>query len=50
MLRRNKWIYKMAHCVSALAILITASNVNAACVFFMHQEKLPYNSKKLRKF
>lgn len=36
--------------LAALAIFVTAANVNSACIFITHQPELPQNAKKLRKF
>ena len=36
--------------IANLSMLITISNVNTACHFLTHQEKLPEKTKKLRKF
>lgn len=36
--------------LAALAISVTALNANSACVFIMHQDKLPEEAKYLRKF
>lgn len=43
-------IAKLGSVVAALAVMITTVNVNSACVWFTHQEKLPVDAKKLRKF
>lgn len=36
--------------IASLALVITAINVNTACMFAGHQPKLPEGSEKLRKF
>lgn len=36
--------------LAALAIVVTSMNANSACVCIMHQDKLPEDAKKLRKF
>ena len=46
----KKTIMKIGGLVASLALMITAMTVNSACIFIIHQEKLPENSKKLRKF
>lgn len=35
---------------AALALCVTTLTANSTCVFCMHQEEMPVNSKKLRKF
>lgn len=46
----NKHIWKLGSCVAAMAVMVTAATANSACVWFSHQEKLPEEAKKLRKF
>ena len=41
---------KYAHVLAALALLVTTVISNTTCCFIMHQEPLPENAKKLRKF
>ncbi|MEG1994511.1 MAG: cyclic lactone autoinducer peptide [Oscillospiraceae bacterium] len=41
---------KLSATFASLALLVTALNVNTACMYFTHQEKLPMNASKLRKF
>lgn len=36
--------------IAATAKMATSANVNSACMFFVHQPKLPEGAKKLRKF
>jgi len=36
--------------VAALALTVTATNMNRCCWFIFEQDKLPDNAKKLRKF
>lgn len=36
--------------LAALAIAVTTLNENSACVFIMHQDLLPEEAKRLRKF
>ena len=36
--------------VASTALAITAMNVNSACIFVIHQPKLPKDASKLRKF
>ncbi|MBR3770748.1 MAG: cyclic lactone autoinducer peptide [Clostridium sp.] len=35
--------------ISKMALQVTKSNVNSACVFFIYQPKLPKAAKKLQK-
>lgn len=35
---------------AALALFVTVTNVNSACMYISHQPELPQNAKKLRKF
>ena len=46
----SKYAVKFGGCIAALAMMVTAATVNSACVWFTHQEKLPEEAKKLRKF
>lgn len=46
----KKFIQKYGSFLAMLAILVTTMNENAACVFIMHQDSLPEEAKKLRKF
>lgn len=46
----SKYGVKFGGCIAALAMMVTAATVNSACVWFTHQEKLPEEAKKLRKF
>lgn len=46
----SKNIAKIGSIVAALAVMMTTVNVNSACTWFTHQEKLPVDAKKLRKF
>jgi len=41
---------KFAGVVAALALMVTAANVNTACVLVIHQPKLPEGAEKLRRF
>lgn len=36
--------------IAALAMLMTAMTVNSTCIYLTHQEELPHDAKKLRKF
>lgn len=46
----KKFLLKYGSYVAALALLITSMTENSACIFYMHQSKLPESAKKLRKF
>ncbi len=46
----KKHIWKLGSCAAALAVMMTAITANSACVWFTHQEELPEEAKKLRKF
>ena len=41
---------KYSGVIAALALLITVSSANRACVFVAHQPKMPEGAEKLRKF
>lgn len=43
-------LLKLSGIVASLALVITAFNVNSACVFLVHQPELPDEAKKLSKF
>jgi len=49
-MKMKKFILKYGSFVAALALLVTTMTENSACIFYMHQEKLPESAKKLRKF
>lgn len=42
-------IYKFGSAIAALALTVTAFNVNSGCMFLMHQPKLPEGAEKLSK-
>lgn len=46
----KKFITRYSSWLAAFAMVVTTATVNSACIFFMHQEKLPDTAKKLRKF
>jgi len=48
--KNGKWMYKLGSVVASLALMVTALNVNTACVYIAHQPKLPDSAKRLRKF
>jgi hypothetical protein len=41
---------KFAGIVAALALMVTAANMNATCMVVMHQPQMPEGAEKLRKF
>lgn len=43
----NKLLGKV---VAEAAKKVTTANVNSACIYLLHQPKLPKEAKKLRKF
>ena len=45
----NKIMHKIGGSVAALAMMVTALNVNSACMFLIHQPKLPDGAEKLSK-
>jgi len=46
----KKIILRVSGLIACFALAITAMNVNAACIFIIHQPKMPENSLRLRKF
>lgn len=46
----NKLIMKYGGMLAALALVVTTLTANSACIFYTHQEPLPADAKKLRKF
>lgn len=45
----KKYMLKFSKCLAALALMITALNVNTTCLFAAHQPKLPSGANGLRK-
>jgi len=45
----NKFIAKYAGVIAALALMVTAVNVNHICMFVMHQPEMPEGAEKLRR-
>ena len=41
---------KFYRVIAVMALMVTTLNANTACVFVMHQPKLPEGADKLRKF
>lgn len=46
----KKLVTKFSAAAAGLALMITALNVNTACMFVMHQPKLPKGAEKLSKY
>jgi len=46
----KKYVIKFGTILAGFALMITALNVNSACLFVAHQPKLPTGAGKLRKF
>ena len=46
----KKLFQKCSGFLAALAIVVTTMNANTTCVFIMHQDSLPEEAKRLRKF
>lgn len=50
MLMMKKYMLKFSKCLAALALMITAMNVNTTCLFAVHQPVIPSRANKLRRF
>lgn len=46
----NKFLVKFGSTVAALALMVTACNVNTACCWISHQPEMPQGAEKLKKF
>lgn len=46
----KKFITKYGSWLASMALVVTAFTANSACIFFMHQDKLPESAKRLRRF
>lgn len=46
----KKFIFKFSGLFAALALCVTTLTANSTCFYCAHQEKMPADSKKLRKF
>jgi cyclic lactone autoinducer peptide len=46
----KNFLVKFAGIFAALALMVTAANVNATCMIMIHQPKLPEGAEKLRRF
>lgn len=53
MIKMIKFVKKIAFrfggTIAALAVMITAVNVNSCCAWFTYQEKMPESAMRLRK-
>ena len=41
--------YRIGTAVAAMALMVTALNVNTTCIWLSHQPKLPQGADKLKK-
>lgn len=48
--KNKNWLLTIGSVIPAIALVITTFNVNTTCTWIVHQDKLPKNAKKLRKF
>jgi cyclic lactone autoinducer peptide len=48
--RLNNIMFRFGGVFAALALMVTASVENSTCMWIVHQEPLPDEAKKLRKF
>lgn len=48
--KRIDVIYNLGSIVASIALLVTAFNVNSACIWVMNQDEIPSSAKRLRKF
>ncbi|MEG0386093.1 MAG: cyclic lactone autoinducer peptide [Solibacillus sp.] len=46
----KKFLMKFGPAFAAFALMITTYNINATCMCYAHQPKLPKGAQKLRKF
>jgi len=46
----KNFIVKFSGIIAALALMVTAANMNAACMAIVHQPEMPKGAEKLRKF
>lgn len=45
----NKLMKRIGNSVAALALMVTALNVNSTCFIYIHQPKLPQGAEKLKR-
>ena len=43
-------VFKFGGCFASLAVIVTVFVENSCCIFITHQDELPGEAKKLRKF
>lgn len=46
----KKASYRFLSIIAGFALMLTTFNVSTACWFIMHQDEIPQEAKKLRKF
>lgn len=46
----KKFVVRFGGLFAALALCVTTLTANSTCFYCAHQEEMPVNSKKLRKF
>lgn len=46
----KKGFRSMLSVIASFALLLTTINVNSACWYIMHQDEIPEEAKKFRKF
>lgn len=46
----NSLLVKLGTIAAGLALFVTYSSVNSACIMIMHQPQLPEGAKDLRRF
>ncbi|GHU52621.1 hypothetical protein FACS1894132_02680 [Clostridia bacterium] len=46
----NGIVFKFGGSIAALALIVTATTSNSACIWLSYQDEMPENAKKLRKF
>ena len=45
----KKFMYRIGSIMASLALFVTAVNASTACLFVLHQPKLPAGAEKLSK-
>ena len=53
-MKKRNWMNKLSgramSMMAAVALMVTAANVNQGCMWFLGQDEMPKNSEKLRRF
>lgn len=53
-MKKRNWMNKLSgramSMMAAMALMVTAANVNQCCMWFLGQDEMPKNSEKLRWF